>query len=195
MEKSEMEKSINSYFKLFLSTFSISAFTLGGGYVIVPLLQKKFVEDLHWIDEEEMLNIVAISQSAPGPIAINTSIMVGYKLLGIIGALVSTLGTSLPPLIIITVVSMFYEQFKSNFIINGLLWGMRAGIAAVILDVIIKMVRDIIKTKNKISMSIMIISFVCAVFLDINAAFIIIISGIFGAIYYSIIHKNKEVLK
>ncbi|MDF2677665.1 MAG: Chromate transport protein [Bacillota bacterium] len=196
-----MEKDLKFYLKLFSSTFTLSAFTIGGGYVIVPLMRKKFVEELKWVDEEEMLNLVAISQSAPGPIAINTSIMVGYKLAGVAGALLSTLGTSLPPLIIISIISMFYETFKSNFIINAILWGMRAGIAAVILDVIIKMVKDILKTKNKMSILIMVVTFIAAVFLDINAALIIIASGIFGACYYSNIkwfklhNKNKEQLK
>lgn len=196
-----MEKDLKFYLKLFSSTLTLSAFTIGGGYVIVPLMRKKFVEELKWVDEEEMLNLVAISQSAPGPIAINTSIMVGYKLAGVIGALLTTLGTSLPPLIIISIISMFYETFKSNFFINALLWGMRAGIAAVILDVIIKMVQDIIKTKNKMSFLIMVVTFIAAVFLDINAALIIILSGFFGACYYSNIkwfkfhNKNKEELK
>jgi chromate transporter len=201
MKGHDMEKDLKFYLKLFSSTFTLSAFTIGGGYVIVPLMRKKFVEELKWVDEEEMLNLVAISQSAPGPIAINTSIMVGYKLAGVAGALLSTLGTSLPPLIIISIISMFYETFKSNFIINAILWGMRAGIAAVILDVIIKMVKDILKTKNKMSILIMVVTFIAAVFLDINAALIIIASGIFGACYYSNIkwfklhNKNKEQLK
>jgi len=80
-----MKKDIKFYWTLFYSTFSLSAFTIGGGYVIVPLMRKKFVEELDWIDEEEMLNLVAISQSAPGPIAVNTSIMVGYRLAGVRG--------------------------------------------------------------------------------------------------------------
>ena len=109
-----MEKNIKFYWKLFLSTFTISAFTIGGGYVIVPLMRKKFVEELKWIDEEEMLNVVAISQSAPGPIAVNTSIMVGYRLAGIWGAFVTTIGTVLPPLVIITVIAKFYISFKEK---------------------------------------------------------------------------------
>ncbi len=98
-----MERNFKFYLKLFWSTFTLSAFTIGGGYVIVPLMRKKFVEELKWIDEEEMLNLVAISQSAPGAIAVNTSIMVGYRIAGVFGAFVTILGTVLPPLIIITV--------------------------------------------------------------------------------------------
>lgn len=179
-----MKKDFKFYWTLFLSTFSLSAFTIGGGYVIVPLMRKKFVEELKWIDEEEMLNLVAISQSAPGPMAVNTAIMVGYRLAGILGAFVSIFGTVLPPLIIITLISKFYEIFKTNKIVNALLLGMRAGIAAVIIDVIINMVLKIVKSKNKTAISIMILSFMGAVVFNINAALIIIVCGVFGACYY-----------
>ena len=187
-----MRRNINFYRQLFLSTFTISAFTIGGGYVIVPLMRKKFVEELKWIDEEEMLNIVAISQSAPGPIAVNTSIMVGYKLAGIPGALITTFGTILPPLIIITIIAKFYEAFKENSIVSALLLGMRAGVAAVIIDVIIKMTKDIIKSKNNVSIAIMVIALIAAVIFDINAALIIIISGAFGGFYYNFVRKAGE---
>ncbi len=191
-----MKKDFKFYWKLFLSTFSLSAFTIGGGYVIVPLMRKKFVEELKWIEEEEMLNLVAISQSAPGPIAVNASIMVGYRLAGVLGSFVSILGTVLPPLIIITVISKFYVAFKTNKIINALLLGMRAGVAAVIIDVIIKMVGDILKDKNTVSISVLAVTFIAAVVLKVNAALIIILSGIFGAIYYNyIIYKFKKETK
>lgn len=185
-----MKKNLKFYLKLFWSTFSLSAFTIGGGYVIVPLMRKKFVEELKWIDEEEMLNLVAISQSAPGPIAVNTSIMVGYRIAGVFGSLVTILGTVLPPLIIITVIAQFYTSFKENIIVNALLLGMRAGVAAVIIDVIITMVKDILRTKNKISIMIMIIALLAAVVFDINAALIIVLSGAFGAFYYNVYKKE-----
>ena len=191
-----MEKDIKFYWKLFITTFSLSAFTIGGGYVIVPLMRKKFVEELNWIDEEEMINLVAISQSAPGPIAVNASIMVGYRLAGVLGSLVSILGTVLPPLIIITIISKFYVAFKSNATVNAILLGMRAGVAAVIIDVIIKMVRDILKGKNKVSILIMALSFLAAVVFNVNSALIIIVCGIFGGIYYSdTLNKYKREIK
>ncbi len=84
---------------LFTSTFTLSAFTFGGGYVIVPLMRKRFVEQLGWIDEQEMLDLIAIAQSAPGIIAVNTSILVGYKVAGVGGAVFTLLGTMLPPLL------------------------------------------------------------------------------------------------
>ena len=89
------------YQKLFTSTFQLSACTFGGGFVIIPLMRKKFVEELHWIEEQEMLDLTAIAQSSPGAIAVNASILVGYHVAGISGALVTLIGTVLPPLIII----------------------------------------------------------------------------------------------
>ena len=79
--------------QLFLSTFYISAFTFGGGYVIIPLMKKKFADELHWIDDEEMLNLAAIAQSSPGAVAVNASILVGFRVAGVAGALVAILGT------------------------------------------------------------------------------------------------------
>ena len=99
------------YLTLFTSTFTLSAFTFGGGFVIIPLMRKKFVEQLHWIDEEEMMDLTAIAQSSPGAIAVNASILVGYRVAGVPGALVTVLGTVLPPLIILSIISFFTLRF------------------------------------------------------------------------------------
>lgn len=101
--------------KLFLSTLYLSAFTFGGGYVIVTLMKKKFVDEYHWIEENEMLDLVAIAQSSPGPIAVNGAIVVGYKLAGMIGVLVSIIGTIIPPFLIISVISVCYQAFRDKF--------------------------------------------------------------------------------
>lgn len=103
--------------QLFKATFLLSAFTFGGGFVIVSLMKKKFVEYLQWLEKEEMLDITAIAQSSPGPIPINASVILGYRMYGVIGSLVAILGTALPPMIIISVISVFYTQFRSNRII------------------------------------------------------------------------------
>ena len=113
MEQSKAKK----YIKLFLSTFKISACTFGGGFVIIPLLRRKFVEELGWIDEQEMMDLTAIAQSSPGAIAVNASILVGYRVAGIPGAMLTVLGTVLPPLIIISVIG-FSEKFKSVIVIQ-----------------------------------------------------------------------------
>ena len=122
-----MKKDFAFYRKLFTSTFYLSAFTFGGGYVIIPLMRKKFVEQFHWIEETEMLDLTAIAQSAPGPIAVNASILIGYRLAGFAGAMVSTLGTVLPPLIILSLISLAYTAFQSSLIVKLVLRGMQAG--------------------------------------------------------------------
>ena len=120
--------------KLFISTLYLSAFTFGGGYVIITLMKKKFVDEYHWIDEEEMLDLVAIAQSAPGPIAVNGAIVIGYKLAGVPGLLVSILGTVTPPFVILSIVSLFYTAFRENLYIAMMLEGMQAGVGAVIAE-------------------------------------------------------------
>ena len=136
------------YRKLFLSTFELSACTFGGGFVIIPLMRKKFVEELGWIEEEEMLDLTAIAQASPGAIAVNASIMLGYHIAGIPGAILAVLGTVLPPLIIISIISMFYQAFRNNVIVSMAMRGMLCGVAAVICDVVINMAKSIFQKKK-----------------------------------------------
>lgn len=177
-----MEKEKGLYWKLFISTFYLSAFTFGGGYVIVPLMKKKFVEDLHWIEEKEMLDLVALGQSSPGPIAVNTSILIGYRLAGLKGALVSATGTVLPPLIIITIISMFYVAFRDNKIVNAVLKGMQAGVAAVIIAVVLDLIKSILQLKKISLIIIMILAFLAAYVFKVNVAIVILVAGIIGVI-------------
>ena len=116
-----METKKKVLWKIFISTLYLSAFTFGGGYVIVTLMKKKFVDELQWIEEDEMLDLVAIAQSAPGAIAVNGAIVVGYKLAGIIGVLTAIIATIIPPFVIISLISVFYAAFRSNVIISQLL--------------------------------------------------------------------------
>ena len=130
--------SFHKYRELFFSTFKLSACTFGGGFVIIPLMRKKFVEELGWIEEDEMMDLTAIAQSSPGAIAVNASILVGYHVAGFPGAMLSVLRTILSPLIIISIISMFYQAFRDNTIVNMAMAGMLCGVAAVICDVAMK---------------------------------------------------------
>ena len=112
-------KKRNRLLKIFLSTLYLSAFTFGGGYVIITLMKQKFVDELHWIDDDEMLDMVAIAQSSPGPIAVNGAVIIGYKLEGIPGVFSAVLGAVLPPFVILTVISMFYSAFRNLFVVRG----------------------------------------------------------------------------
>lgn len=151
MEEKKEQKSL--YKTLFTSTFYLSAFTFGGGYVIVPLMEEKFVEELGWINEDEMLDLVAIGQSSPGPLAINTSILIGYRMAGFMGALVTTLGTVLPPFLIMSIVSVIYLAIRDNVLVNNLLLGMQAGVAAIIVNVVYSMAARIVKQKKLFPLS------------------------------------------
>lgn len=168
--------------KLFLSMLYLSAFTFGGGYVIVTLMKKKFVDGYHWIDEQEMLDLTAIAQSAPGAIAVNGAIIVGYRVAGAAGAAVSIIGTVLPPFVILSVISIFYAAFRDNLIVNLVLTGMQAGVAAVIADVVIEMGGNIVKEKNVLSIIIMIAAFAASYVLNINVILIILTCGVIGVI-------------
>jgi chromate transporter len=177
-----MEKSLKNYFRLFKTTFFLSAFTFGGGYVIVPLMKKKVVDELGWLEEEEMLNIAAIAQSTPGAMAVNASILVGWRLMGISGALVAILGTVLPPLIILSVISLFYVAFRDNAVVNAVLKGMMAGVCAVIFDVVFTMGAGITARKKLLPVLIMIGAFVAYFILDVNIIYIILFCGTLGAL-------------
>lgn len=177
--------------KLFFSTLYLSAFTFGGGYVIVTLMKKKFVDQLHWIDEKEMLDLVAIAQSSPGAIAVNGAIVVGYKLAGFLGALVAILATILPPFIIISLISVFYNAFRENFVVSRLLEGMQAGVGAVIASVVFDMGIDVVHEKSAASDVIMALAFIAACFFDVNVVYIVLVCAAIG-IVRTLLQKRRR---
>ena len=175
-------KKRNRLLKIFLSTLYLSAFTFGGGYVIITLMKQKFVDELHWIDDDEMLDMVAIAQSSPGPIAVNEAVIIGYKLEGIAGVFSAVLGAVLPPFVILTVISMFYSAFRNLFVVQSLLTGMKAGVSAVILSVVYDMAAGVIKGKDRVNIGVMILAFVATYFGKVNVVFVILITIAFGAV-------------
>ena len=154
--------------ELFTSTLYLSAFTFGGGYVIVSLLKERFVDQLHYIDEKEMLDLVAIAQSAPGAIAVNGAIVLGYKMAGILGIIVCVIGTIIPPIIIISVIVYFYKIFITNKIISAMLLGMRSGIGAIIVSVVYDMALSVMDEHKERNIVIMLSAFILNYFLNVN---------------------------
>lgn len=173
VEGKAMEKK-HVLWKLFVSTLYLSAFTFGGGYVIVTLMKKKFVDELHWIEEDEMLDLIAIAQSAPGAIAVNGAIVVGYKLARLPGALVAILATIIPPFVIISAISYFYELFRDSFVVSRLLAGMQAGVAAVIASVVWDMGGGVVKQKSAMSLLIMLAAFAAVCVYRVNVVIVIL---------------------
>ena len=166
-------KKKNKLWQIFKSTLYLSAFTFGGGYVILTLMKDTFVDKLKWIDKDQMLDMTAIAQSAPGAVAINASIVVGFEIAGLPGMFVAILGTAIPPLVIISIISMFYEAFIANKYIASFLKGMQAAIAALIFKVSFDMGKDLLKDKSKFIPVIMVLAFVLGYFLKVNIVYII----------------------
>ena len=153
-------------------------------------MRRRFVEELNWIEEQEMLDLIAIAQSSPGAIAVNASILVGYRVAGAAGALLTVMGTVLPPLVIISVISLFYQQFRDNAAVNMLMAGMLCGVAAVIFDVVINMARPFFQKKEVSSVLVLLASFFAVRFFNVNIIMLIIACGFFGAV--NTLRKEKE---
>ena len=169
-----MKKDYDKLWTLFKSMFVLSACTFGGGFVIVSLMKKKYVEELKWLEEDEMLDVTAITQSAPGPLPVNASVIIGYRIAGVAGSLTAVLGTILPPMIIISIISLFYEQFRTTRYIAAALQVMRAGVAAVIFDVAINLAGNVLKTRRMLYIIMMFTAFIAAYLLDVSAMLVIL---------------------
>ena len=164
--------------KLFVSMLYISAFTFGGGFVIVTLMKRKFVDELHWLEEQEMLDLTALAQSSPGAIAVNAAILVGWRVAGFAGMLVAVLGTILPPLLILSVISAFYAAFASNRYVALVLTGMQAGVAAVVLDVVFSLGSKVARERSPLQILVMIAAFLATFFFKTNVVLIILAAAL-----------------
>lgn len=180
--------------KLFFSTLYISAFTFGGGFVIVTFMKRVFVDQLHWIDEQEMLDMTALAQSSPGAIAVNAAILVGWHVEGLPGMAVAVLGTIIPPMVILSIISFFYTAFATNAYVALVLKGMQAGVAAVILDVVWGLGSNVVKTRSALYIGMMIAAFVANVVFDVNVVVIILAAAAFGVVR-ALVGQKKAVGK
>ena len=186
-----MKKDYSKLWTLFKSMFVLSACTFGGGFVIVSLMKKRYVEELKWLDEDEMLDVTAITQSCPGPLPVNASVIIGYRMSGVVGSLTAILGTIIPPMVIISIISLFYNQFRTNPYIATALQVMRAGVAAVIFDVVINLAGNVIKTKRILYIAMMVIAFVATYFFDVSAMIVIIVCLCIGLIDLAVTMGKK----
>ena len=169
-----------SYRKLFISTFLISAFTVGGGFVLIPLMKAKFVDEYGWLKENEALDLVSIAQSAPGVMACNSSIIMGYRMGGFLGSVTALLATVLPPLITLTVISYFYDAVAANPYVRMFLKGMQCGVTAILINVVLDLVVKQVKKKLALPLIIMAGAFVAAVVFKINIMQIIAVVAVIG---------------
>ena len=154
----------------------ISTFTFGGGYIVVPMVRRYFVEQKNLFNEDELMTMAAIAQSSPGAIAINLSALAGYKAAGIGGAVISCIAAVMPPFFILSIISVFYELFITNAFVVAILKGMEATVVALMVDLIIDMWSMILKEKS-LFLSLMIpIAFAANFILHINAIYILLVS-------------------
>lgn len=190
MNDKKQKPELKTLAKLFFTMLYISAFTFGGGFVIVTFMKNKFVDSYHWIDEKEMLDFTAIAESSPGPIAVNAAILVGKKVAGLPGLAAAVLGTVIPPLVILSVISLVYSAFASNTYVALVLKGMQAGVAAVILDVVCSLGKKVLKEEKILNLIIILAAFVSVFFFNVNVIIVILAAAVIGAVKLLILSRK-----
>ena len=186
---------MKSLFKLFLTFFKIGLFTFGGGYAMIANIKEEVVEKNKWLDEEELLQIIAIAESTPGPIAINIATFVGYKQKGFFGSVFSTLGVVLPSFIIILLISLVLDAFMANVYVQYAFMGIKCAVAFLILKAGINMFKKIEKRPLPlIVFSLVFILEIVFELLSINfsSIYFILIGGFIGLFVYSLLKMNKK---
>ena len=188
-------KKTKEYLSLFLTMLKIGLFTFGGGYAMIALLENEFVEKKKWIEKDEFLDMAAIAESTPGPIAINAATYIGFKNAGIVGSIIATLGICIPSFVIIYAISLFFDAFLSLTLVAYAFKGIQICVVYLILSAGLKMLKQMKKTAFNII--IILITLICMVVLSLFAVkfstiFYILISGAFGVVVYFLGKLKKE---
>lgn len=174
-------KNENIYLKLFLTFLKIGAFTFGGGYAMIPMIQKEIVDKNHWIEDKDILDITAIAESTPGPIAVNSATFVGGKIAGFWGSFFATLGVVIPSFVIIYLISFVLKQFESLQIVQYAFFGIRAGVLALIVQACYSMFQQC--EKNIFAYILMLFSFSAVSLFNVNVLYVILIDAICGIVF------------
>ena len=188
-------KKTKEYLSLFLTMLKIGLFTFGGGYAMIALLENEFVAKKKWIEKDEFLDVAAIAESTPGPIAINAATYIGFKNAGIVGSIIATLGICIPSFVIIYAISLFFDTFLSLTLVAYAFKGIQICVVYLILSAGLKMLKQMKKTE--FNMIIILITLICMVVLSLFAVkfstiFYILISGVFGVVVYFLGKLKKE---
>ncbi len=172
---------------MFITFFKIGAFTFGGGYAMIPLIEREVVDKNHWIDKDEFIDIIAISQSFPGALAINSCTFIGYKINGVLGAILGLLGVALPSFIIIVIIAMAFSKFRNLYVIELIFKGINAAVPLLILVG----VNSLAKVLDKTAVNIIIVigTVILSVFMNVNPVYLILIAAVYG-IY---INRNHHI--
>ncbi|MDD3411354.1 MAG: chromate transporter [Eubacteriales bacterium] len=165
---------------LLSSMLLISSCTFGGGFLIVTFMKRKFVDELHWLELDEMLDMTALAQTAPGAIAVNAAILVGRRVAGWAGMAAAVIGTILPPMVILSVVSLCYSAVANNPAVAAVLEGMQAGVAAVIVDVVIRLGGNVLRERDAMSLTLMIAASAAVTVWHANVVLVVIAAALAG---------------
>lgn len=174
------------YVKLFITFLKIGAFTFGGGYAMIPLIQRETIERHHWIDDQDLLDMLAIAESTPGVIAVNSATFVGYRVAGFWGALFATIGVILPSFFIILLVAGVIQQFKEFQYVNYAFVGVRAGVAVLILNAVLKLSKQC--PQNIFTLLVAAVAFVLVAFFSANVILVIVFAAIAGVVVQLWLH-------
>lgn len=169
-------------FQMFFCFFKIGAFTFGGGYAMIPLIEKEFVDNKGWISKDDFVDIIVLSQSLPGALAVNSSLFVGYKIRGVIGAILALLGVVIPSFFIIIIISILFVKFRNNPIVNQGFNGIKAAVPMLVLFAIISLSKSL--KKNIPTLSIMVISIFLLLYFNLHPIFLILFSIFCGIIFF-----------
>ena len=185
-----MQNRGKALWQLFATFFRIGAFTFGGGYAMIPLIQRETVEKQGWISDDDILEVVAIAESTPGPIAINSATFVGYRTCGVLGSVAATMGVVLPSFIIILTISGILREFQENVYVQYAFRGIRCGVLALILKAMWGMYKKC--KKNVPAYIVMVAAFVLVAFVKVPVLWVIIGCAVFGIVTYFAMEKEGK---
>ncbi|GAA0729155.1 chromate transporter [Clostridium malenominatum] len=173
---------MKKFLEMFWSFYKIGAFTFGGGYAMIPLIQAEVVDNKKWIDKEEFLDILVVAQSFPGVLAVNSSTFIGYKIAGAPGAIAALLGAVLPSFIIIIVIAAFFMQFRENHYVDLVFRGIAAAVPMLVLIAVVNLSKSV--KKNYANLLMVIATIIAITFFKVHPVIVIVISALYGYFYY-----------
>lgn len=177
-----MERKLGQWWELFLAFFRIGLFTFGGGFAMLPLIEKEVVEDHAWASKEEILDIFALAQSVPGAIGVNTAVFIGLRLYGIPGALVALLGVVTPSIVIILIIAHFFSQFQSNFYVAKAFHGVKVAVVGLIGAATVRVAKGAIV--DRFGLAVAIVALIVSASGIIPVIWVMVLGGLAGYLYY-----------
>ena len=189
-------KKIKRALSLFVTMFKIGLFTFGGGYAMIALLEREFVERNGWLSHDEFMDLITISESTPGPIAINSATYIGYKTVGVLGSVAATLGVCIPSFVIIYLISLFFDAFLSLTVVASAFKGIQACVVFLILNAGVKMFKKL--EKKPLSVIVFLVSFACLIVFSLfsvkfSTVFYILIGALIGIISYCVSFARERI--